>query len=156
MEGKNNTPSWVPHIAGMLMTVAATWATIQTQVREVVREEVHLQLAAVAPVISNSMDSLFTTYATKADTMLAERIKAQTDAVTDRIGLIPVAKADGTRVYEPKVIVHSDTALYNRFAAMLDSIGNAHRRTRDDLQRMGDPPDDHKPRNTRTGRQRWN
>jgi hypothetical protein len=122
MSSTNATPSWIPSMMAALMTVAATWGLIRTEVASVVQAEVSAQLATHRAAMVHQMDSLFKSAGVQVDTLLQQRIKESADRVTNEIGLLPVNRPDGTVVYQPNITVQADTVALQVIQDELDTL----------------------------------
>lgn len=108
------TPAWVPTLVSALLTVGATWTTIQTQVPEIVAQQVHGQLMEHRDELRAGADSLWA--ATEATIMA--RVDSATahaaDTVLIRLGYLQEHMGTRTTYTAPHIIVQRDTAMARR------------------------------------------
>lgn len=119
-EGRNSTPSWVPHLMGALLTVGATWTAIRTEVPGIVRNEVVAEMSAHTAAMMRHQDSLWH----DARERIHAHIAAEAHAVRDSLqAALDLVEARPDRVtYAPKITVQQDSAATAVLHARLDTI----------------------------------
>jgi hypothetical protein len=122
-QGRSNTPSWVPHLMGALLTAGTVWATIRTEVPAMVEEAVHAEVEASAARMMARQDSAWAV----AQTALHARIEVEAGAVRDSMLSVLQLITDrptGRVVYSPNITVAPDTVATALLVSKLDSITN--------------------------------
>lgn len=109
------TPSWVPALMGALLTVAATWGTIQTQVPAIVEQQVAAQLEEHRLELALKADSLWAS----TEAAIMARVDSATthaaDTVLRRLGIMQQRIEGQPRTMSlPTIVVQRDTALERR------------------------------------------
>ena len=111
---KATTPSWVPSLMGALLTVAATWATIQTQVPAIVEQKVADELTAHRAYLALKADSLWST----TEAAIMARVDSATthaaDTVLARLGIMQAQLGRPATTTAPAIVVQQDSALARR------------------------------------------
>lgn len=121
--GRNNTPAWVPHLMGALLTVGATWTAIRTEVPALVASAVQLEVGTMTARMMARQDSAWTA----AQMQLHQRIEHEAAAVRDSLQatLNLVRMGEGRVTYAPNITVEADTSglkAMHDLSAKLDSI----------------------------------
>jgi len=111
---KATTPTWVAPLMGALLTVAATWGTIQTEVPAIVERKVAEQLQAHRLQLALKADSLWSS----TEAAIMARVDSATthaaDTVLARLGFMQDQLGRPQAVLPPHIVVQRDTALARR------------------------------------------
>jgi hypothetical protein len=142
----STTPAWVPTLVSALLTVGATWTTIQTQVPAIVAEQVQAELDLHRVQLAMKADSLWS----HTESAIMARVDSATthaaDTVLSRLGFMQATMGQPARYAAPAIIVKPDTALQHRIDQALALFVTDIRQLRQDMEQLKDKPKDKRGR----------